>query len=399
MSLPRIYLVLDNCFAIKRWVRPAEWMSLINRIGFRYAQASTDNEIDPLFAPEEYMDDWFDEVRINQRLTGVKVANFYTGYQTYRTVGIAHHDTRVRKKLMEGWLKRLIRRLATLENVGLGFSFFAIPDEELQDPDKYQRRTELILSELRGLASFAYENGQVQVSFEQMYAPHQPPWTIEGAKYYLRRIYESAHKPLYVTLDVGHMVGQRHFLRPTIEQIEESLMEAKSRGHRPQIWLGSDSAYEKWYRAVGTSATSQKAIQRSAQEISLEMDRYPYLFAREEDGDVYAWVEELACYSPIIHMQQTDGLHSSHAAFTQETNANGIVTGERLLRAIARSYQRDPESGMPPRVNDIYLSFEIFSANIEKKVDIIWKLKETLEYWRKYIPEDGMRLDEVLALL
>ena len=49
MSYPRIYLVLDNCFAIKRWIKPSEWMQIAQDLGFGYVQASTDNEIDPLF--------------------------------------------------------------------------------------------------------------------------------------------------------------------------------------------------------------------------------------------------------------------------------------------------------------------------------------------------------------
>ena len=59
---PELYLVLDNCFAIKRWVRPAEWMRVAKEIGFSYVQASTDNEMDPLFSTEGYMDEWFREV-------------------------------------------------------------------------------------------------------------------------------------------------------------------------------------------------------------------------------------------------------------------------------------------------------------------------------------------------
>ena len=85
-------LVLDNCFALKRWIRPIEWLKLTKDLGFNYVQASTDNEIDPLFSPNGYIDDWFDEVKQGEQSIGIKVINFYTGYQTYRTVGLAHHD-------------------------------------------------------------------------------------------------------------------------------------------------------------------------------------------------------------------------------------------------------------------------------------------------------------------
>lgn len=44
---------------------------------FSYVQASTDNnEMDPLFSTEGYMDEWFREVEKAQRETGVTVANF-----------------------------------------------------------------------------------------------------------------------------------------------------------------------------------------------------------------------------------------------------------------------------------------------------------------------------------
>jgi len=395
MKYPRIYLVLDNCFAIKRWIKPSEWMELTREIGFNYVEASTDNEIDPLFSPNDYMDDWFEEVKRCEKETGVKVVNFYTGYQTYRTVGLAHHDDRVRRKLMETWLKPIIRRITDLKAVGIGFSYFAIPDEVLQDPVKYKQRTEVIISLLGEISLNAYKNGKIQVSIEQMYAPHQPPWTIEGTRKYLEAVFDVYKKPLYVTLDVGHMVGQRRFLRTSKRNIEKSLINAAKNKSIPSIWLGSDSAYEKWY-AANRNCKSKEEIGKAVDEINTEMDRYPYLFAENKDGDIFKWVEEFASYSPIIHMQQTNGVHSSHAAFTPETIRDGIVTGKRLLKAIEKSYQKQSKKGMPPAVENIYLSFEIFASSIEKKREIITKLKQTLEYWRKYVPEDGISLDKLL---
>lgn len=392
---PKIFLVLDNCFAIKRWIKPLEWMELIKEIGFKYAQASTDNEIDPLFSPIDYMDEWFSDVRRCEKSTGVKVVNFYTGYQTYRTVGLAHHDVRVRRQLMDKWLKPLIWRIAELGASGIGFSFFAIPDEVLQDPNKYKERTEIILNLLGELSEYAFENGNIQVSFEQMYAPHQPPWTIKGTQEYLKNIFSINKKPIYVTLDVGHMVGQTKFMRASETEIENSLANACQSGSVPSIWLGSDSVYDKWYSAK-KGYQNKKEIAEAVLAIKKEMDKYPYMFADKKDSDPFKWLEELACYSPIIHMQQTNGISSSHAAFTLETNKTGIITGERLLEAIAKSYKKAAQKEMPPVVDNIYLSFEIFASNVEKKREIITKLKQTLEYWRKYIPEDGISLDKLL---
>ncbi len=76
MEYPKVYLTLDNCFAIKRWVEPSEWMPLIRDIGFTSAQASFDNEIDFLYSPEWYKSGWFQEVSRQEKETGLRVDTF-----------------------------------------------------------------------------------------------------------------------------------------------------------------------------------------------------------------------------------------------------------------------------------------------------------------------------------
>ena len=215
MKFPRIYLVLDNCFAIKRWIRPSEWLKIIKEIGFAYVEASTDNEFDPIFFPEDYSLEWMEEVKKGEKATGLKVVNFYTGYQTYRTAGLAHYDYRVKEMLLEKWFKPLIKRAADLKVKGIGFSIFALSDEVLQDNGLYLKTSETIIDSLAEISKYAYENNKVQISFEQMYTPQQPPWTIKGTFDYLKRIYNKYKTPVYVTIDVGHMIGQKKFLRPS----------------------------------------------------------------------------------------------------------------------------------------------------------------------------------------
>ena len=126
------------------------------------------------------------------------------------------------------------------------------------------------------------------------------------------------------------------------------------------------------------------------------MDKYDYFFSDREDADIYKWIEELAIYSPIIHMQQTDGIVSSHAAFTAENNKSGAVKGNLLLESIAKSFEKKRDKDLPSFIEDIYLSFEIFSSNTDTKREIISRLKETIEYWRKFIPQDGISLEKLL---
>ena len=359
MVEPKIYLVLDNCFAIKRWVRPAHWLEISRDLGFKFVQASTDNEIDPLFSPNDYMDDWFEEMRAAEKSTGAKVINFYTGYQTYRTVGLAHYDKRVRQKLLEGWFKPLIKRIAAIGAAGLGFSMFAFSEDVLRNPIAYKEKMETVVKLLAELSDFAFDNGKIDISVEQMYAPHQPPWTIDGAYKLLEDVYAISKNPFYITLDVGHAVGQCRFLKPDFSK---------------------------------TKVNSEKQTYCASEDIAL----YPYLFSEQKDCNPYNWLKELACFSPIIHLQQTDGISSSHKAFSPENNKDGIIKPAQVLKAIKSSYEKDHKAGLPAKSDNIYLSFEIFASNIEKNNEIIDKLKQSLKYWRKYIPEDGMPLSQLL---
>ncbi len=127
------------------------------------------------------------------------------------------------------------------------------------------------------------------------------------------------------------------------------------------------------------------------------MNRYPHLFASPADCDLYGWLERIGCYSPIVHLQQTDGLSSPHLPFTPENNLGGIVHPAKVLQAIARSYEGEPLPGLPPRCEEIYLTFEIFVRTTDTKRDILPALEESVRYWRQWVPRDGQRLDALMG--
>ncbi|HZP01110.1 MAG TPA: hypothetical protein VFD30_12520 [Terriglobia bacterium] len=51
---------------------------------------------------------------------------------------------------------------------------------------------------------------------------------------------------------------------------------------------------------------------------------------------------------------------------------------------------------MLPRCEDIYLRLEILAARAALPADILHDLKESVSYWRKYVPSDGLDLGELL---
>lgn len=394
MEYPRVYLTLDNCFAIKRWVTPKEWIPLIQKIGFTSAQASFDNEIDFLYSPDWYLDQWFEELEQQEKCSNLKADTFFTGYQTYRTAGLGHPNDQMADYLKDEWVKKAINRLGK-RGSHMGMSFFSIPDNVLQDPGKYNIHRNKIIDRLREIGRCAEENG-IYFCIEAMYAPHQPPWTIAGAKRFLRDCAGEGNGPVYITIDVGHMIGQKKFQMPVVEELAESIKNDSPDQKEQKLWLGAVHTLELWKQAIKSKDYSENTLQL----ILDDMKRYPYLFSDEKaDWDPYCWLEELGCYSPIIHLQQTDGVTASHAAFTEKENRKGIIEGEKLLRAIAKSYERDSGKGMPEKCSKIYLAFEIFASNTEYREDIIKKLMETFQYWSRFVPQNGMRLDDLLKRL
>jgi sugar phosphate isomerase/epimerase len=384
---PRIHLAMDNTFASKRWTKPSEWASVIRSMGIRCIEASADTEADPFCCGEQYLSEWIEEVRAASAAHGVRVVSFFTGYTTYRTLGLAHPDARVRDRVMEGWLK-VMARVASRVKAGLGFYIHAFPESVMQDPGAYAAAKGSLYDSLAEIARYADEVGGIPIIVEQMYSPHQIPWTIDGAVEYISEVSWRSGCRAYTALDTGHQSGQRRFLRPDRHAIERMI-----EGARPVAYLGPDAAYRVFETARADQGTTPEG---ASEKIEAEMDRYPYMFASERDGSLPRWLEEIACFSPVVHLQQTDGTSSSHRPFTPRYNETGIVRPLEVLKAIERSYEQPTRPNMPPRCEDIYLTFEIFANAAERPRDILPALAESVRYWRQWVPEDGIDLISLL---
>ncbi len=258
----------------------------------------------------------------------------------------------------------------------------------LQDPVAYRAATEILYDTLAEVSRFAGEQGPVPIIVEQMYSPHQTPWTIEGTFEYISEVSRRSGYPAYVAMDTGHQTGQHRFQRPGREALERALA-----GDGSIPYLGPDTAYAVFENARGGGA---RARADAAVRIEAEMDRYPHLFAGPRDCDLYAWLGELACYSPILHLQQSNGRSSSHLPFTAATNETGIVHPRKVLQAIADCYRADSRPGLPPRCDSLFLTFEIFPHTTDRPRDFLPGLAESVRYWRQWIPEDGLPLSRLL---
>jgi D-erythrulose 1-phosphate 3-epimerase len=395
---PRIHLAIDNCFAAKRWTRPAEWMEIIGELGLKYIEASTDTECDPMYMDSGYLDDWINEVEVGSRERDIRVVNLHSGHGTYATLGLAHTDPRNRDRFQHNWMEKLIL-MAERIGAGVGFYCHAFNDDILQDSIRYNEQLEDLYDRFAQLSEFAAKHGRTTLGVEQMYTPHQVPWTIDGTRCLLKAVNSRSEHPFYITIDTGHQTTQRKMIRPSEKDISIAYHSSTpniNMAHSEFAWFGPKRCYEILSR--GRSNFDPFRITADLYEMRMEMDRHPHLFASEEDGDPYIWLSTFGCYSPIIHLQQTDGSSSSHQPFTSEYNARGRIFGSNVLDAVRISCERPALSHMPRRCTDIYFTLEIFSKTSDIAPAILRNLEKSVAYWRQFIPIDGLPLDQLTGI-
>lgn len=95
--------------------------------------------------------------------------------------------------------------------------------------------------------------------------------------------------------------------------------------------------------------------------------------AKGRDRDTYEWLRQLSQYSPVIHIQQTDGKGDRHWPFTEDYNRKGIIRPQKVIEAINVS-----------GAEEVTLLFEIIHPPEIEENKVLDDLKESVEYWEKY---------------
>ena len=373
---PRIYLALDNCLFYKRYTTPDSWAKVTHDLGVNYIEASADTELDPLYMGEAYLEDWVEAVKAAEARHGVKVCNLYSGHGSYTTLGMAHPDARVRDNMVKNFIFPLARTAGQL-HCGMGFFAHAFENEVLQSPERYAARVDVLIGELARISAYAAEHGCGKIGIEKMYTPHQYPWRNRDTAELICAVRARSGHDFYFTEDLGH--HHRRFRIPSDDAIR-----AAGKGG---VWLGTDRAF----------ALAEQGGEDMPDRVREDIRRNPQLFSEPADGDCYETLRQLGCYSPIVHLQQTGGMQSSHLPFTRAENEKGIVRGEEVLKAIKEAYDREEMPGMPERCDEIYLTLELFSGTTSIMHDVLRDCRESVAYWRQFIPRDGMYLDELVA--
>jgi len=111
--------------------------------------------------------------------------------------------------------------------------------------------------------------------------------------------------------------------------------------------------------------------------LCLDVDHGDLASPDPRDTDPYAWLKELAYLSPVIHIKQSTKDKSAHWPFIEKYNKIGIISPPKVIEAIEAS-----------GAEEVVLLLEIsHRERFPTEYQVIDDLKESVEYWRKYIKE------------
>ena len=67
---------------------------------------------------------------------------------------------------------------------------------------------------------------------------------------------------------------------------------------------------------------------------------------------------------------------------------------KKVIKSIAESYSDETE--LVPKCDSIYLTLEPFISTSGNVYDAVYDIKQSVDYWRQFVPYDGITLDEAM---
>jgi sugar phosphate isomerase/epimerase len=111
--------------------------------------------------------------------------------------------------------------------------------------------------------------------------------------------------------------------------------------------------------------------------LCLDVDHGDVSSGDPRDSDPYAWLEEFATVSPVVHIKQSSRDKSGHWPFTPEKNRIGTIQPEKVLAALEKGGARDVTLILE-------CSWRERSPGDYRVVD---DLKASVAYWREWVKD------------
>jgi D-erythrulose 1-phosphate 3-epimerase len=106
----------------------------------------------------------------------------------------------------------------------------------------------------------------------------------------------------------------------------------------------------------------------------VDIDHGDVSSSNPRDTDPYAWAQDFAEISPIIHIKQSSMNKGGHWPFTKQYNAEGRITPEKLLASVAAGGGKN---------NELCLELA-FREREPSDRSVVKALQESVAYWAPY---------------
>ena len=110
-------------------------------------------------------------------------------------------------------------------------------------------------------------------------------------------------------------------------------------------------------------------------KICLDVDHGDVSSSDPRDTDPYAWLEEFATDSPLIHLKQSHISKSGHWPFIAEHNKIGRINPDKVIKTLVGK-----------NVDEVELLFELsFREREPSDSTVVEVLKESVDFWRSSV--------------
>ena len=196
-------LGVNNCWAVKRYVEPDEWIEI----------TATKLEVDHVQFSFDLLDPRTEDSALNHIVSrtldccedyGIKIHSCFTGLAAYSYNLLLHPDPAMRRGAVD-WYEKALVLAAKLKAEAVGGHIGAFSVRDFRNERKRRLLTSNLIETLNYLSSIGKRLGLKYLPMGANAYLKRTPTTIEAAKNLLSKVNEESSIPVKLCIDVGHI--------------------------------------------------------------------------------------------------------------------------------------------------------------------------------------------------
>lgn len=199
----KIELGINNCFAVKRWPEPEEWINIVvNKLGLNIVQFSLD--LVDVNVEKTSRIKMCEAIKRAAKISGLNIHSCFTGLAEYSRNLLLDPEEDLRHQAVK-WYENAVDFASMLGCQAVGGHMGAMSMKDYNNPERKVYLTGVLIDEIKHLSSTAKSKGLEYLLWEPMPIDRELMSKIDTAKSIYERVNEVSEIPVYLNLDLGHM--------------------------------------------------------------------------------------------------------------------------------------------------------------------------------------------------